>query len=126
MRNRSGKWGLMNRCNGGLSSSDTGPDWREGVSSTKGSQQQNNLGVSAAEEYGTGGLSSSRIRGSQQQKNMGVSAAEKYGNGGLSSSRIWGSQQHQRGLSSMQGFEPRSSYEHYLDHSRSRVGCHSV
>ena len=95
-----------------------------GLSSRRiwGSQQQKNLGVTAAEESGTGGLSSRIIWGSQQQKNVGlgvsvaelsgglssrriwewgsqqqnnlrVSAAEEYGTGGLSSRRIWGSQQ---------------------------------
>ena len=52
----------------------------------------------AAEEYGTGALSSRIIWGSQQQENLrvsaaeesGVSAAEEYGTGGLSCRRIGG------------------------------------
>ena len=35
------------------------------------------------------GLNSRIIWGSQQQNNLGVSAAEEYGTGGLSSRRIW-------------------------------------
>ena len=69
------------------------------------------LGVSAASESG----------GSQQQKNLGVSAAEKYGTGGLSSTRIWGSQQYQRGPSSIQGFEPCSLSQMSVNHGDNQI-----
>ena len=61
------------------------------------------LGVSAAEE--SGGLSC---------KKLGISAAKEYWTEGLSCRRIWGSQQQQRGLSCMQGFKPCSLHQLHL------------